>query len=160
MFGIYLRLQKIFWRLSGTQSTGYLFEESGVVAFTAAVQLKDGESNNQRLFRGCRREEAGRSRVITYRGVKYIQNLDGSILAGRSGDIHGLDVRGIVEVDQLFGDLRVKNGGEKNKPPKKENLGWKQSGSLTVSLFMKPHIAAATSQAKRITKKKKNYRKI
>lgn len=27
---------------------------------------------------------------------------------------------------------------------------------LTVSLFMKPQIAAATSQAKRITKKKKN----
>lgn len=30
---------------------------------------------------------------------------------------------------------------------------------LTVSLFMNPQIAAATSQAKRITKKKKNYRK-
>lgn len=48
---------------------------------------------------------------------------------------------------------------KKNNPPKKENLGWKQSRSLTVSLFMKPQIAAATSQAKRITKKKKNYRK-
>lgn len=29
---------------------------------------------------------------------------------------------------------------------------------LTVSLFMKPQIAAATSQANRITKKKKNYK--
>lgn len=34
-----------------------------------------------------------------------------------------------------------------------------ESRSLTVSLFMKPQMAAATSQAKRITKKKKNYRK-
>lgn len=50
--------------------------------------------------------------------------------------------------------------GKKNQPQKKkENLGRKLSGSLTVSLFMNPQIAAATSQAKRITKKKKNYRK-
>lgn len=56
-FGVYLRLQKIFWRLSGTQSTGYLFEESGVVAFTAAVQLKDGKSEDQR---GCLKRERKR----------------------------------------------------------------------------------------------------
>lgn len=35
-----LRFQEIFCSLSGTQSAGDLFEERGVVSFTAAVELR------------------------------------------------------------------------------------------------------------------------
>lgn len=37
---IYLRSHKIRGRLSWTQSAGNLFEERGVISFTAAVELK------------------------------------------------------------------------------------------------------------------------
>lgn len=94
-----------------------------------------------------------------YRVVKNFQNLDGGVFAGRSWDVHSLDVRRVIEVDQFFRDLWTS-----------EKCGFCFGGTfhsrsrwwttvcvlLTVSLFMKPQIAAATSQANRITKKKKN----
>lgn len=100
VFGGYLRFGKIFRRLSGTQSSGYLFEESSVVAFTAAVELKDGKNSGR--LKAVKKKMVwllGQFHLITYRVVKHIQNLDGSIFAGRSWDIHSLDVRRIVEVD-------------------------------------------------------------
>lgn len=47
-------------------------------------------------------------------------------------------------------------GTEAEKSMSKQFSEMKACVLLTVSLFMKPQIAAATSQAKRITKKKKN----
>lgn len=45
MFCVYLRFQKIFLSLSGTQGADDLFEQSGVVSFTAAVELKGRQRN-------------------------------------------------------------------------------------------------------------------
>lgn len=105
--------------------------------------------------------------IMTYRLVEHIQDLDGSVFTRRPRDIQSLDVRRVVEVDQLFGNLwTVASCTGCFKDSQTHQVHWSGHStvdsvclSLTVSLFMKPQIAAATSQANRITKKKKNLRK-
>lgn len=118
------------------------------------------------------------SPIISYRFVEDIQHLDGAVFSGRPRHIHSLDVRRVVEIDQFFGDLwiirsgdgvfnrhsnkqrRFTRGAEKEHQRRHQTCcePWLCVCVLTVSLFMKPQIAAATSQANRITKKKKNYK--
>lgn len=71
-----LRFQKVLRSLSRTQSAGDLFKERGVISLSTAVK----------------------------RRVENIQHLDGGVFAGRPWDIHRLDVRRVVKIDQLFGD--------------------------------------------------------
>ena len=40
-----------------------------------------------------------------YRSVEHVEHFDGRVFAGGAGDVHRLDVCGVVEVDQFFGDL-------------------------------------------------------
>lgn len=118
------------------------------------------------------------SPIISYRFVEDIQHLDGAVFTGSPRHIHSLDVRRVVEIDQFFGDLwiirsgdgvfnrhsnkqrRFTRGAEKEHQRRHQTCcePWLCVCVLTVSLFMKPQIAAATSQANRITKKKKNYK--
>lgn len=116
--------------------------------------------------------------IMTYCFVENPQHGNGRVFTGRSWHIHSLDIGRVVEVYQFFGNLWTvgsqvgcfrdstinRTGSLEQRRRWKINANIKHlvlqcvCGMLTVSLFMKPQMAAATSQAKRITKKKKNYR--
>lgn len=118
--------------------------------------------------------------IMTYCSVENLQHGNGRVFTGRPWHIHSLDIRRVVEVAQFFGDLWTvesqagcfRDTTTNRTGSLEQRCRWKINANikhlvlqcvcfcdiLTVSLFMKPHMAAATSQAKRITKKKKNYR--
>ena len=52
-----------------------------------------------------RGEENGGSVTEAYRGVEHVEHFDGGVFVGGASDVHRLDVRRVVEVDQFFGDL-------------------------------------------------------
>ena len=54
---------------------------------------------------GLEGEENGGSVTEAYRGVEHVEHFDGGVFVGGASDVHRLDVRRVVEVDQFFGDL-------------------------------------------------------
>ena len=54
---------------------------------------------------GSTASDRGPSGEEAYRSVEHVEHFDGRVFAGGAGDVHRLDVCGVVEVDQFFGDL-------------------------------------------------------
>lgn len=113
--GPHLRFQEILWSLLRTQRADDLREERRVISFPAAVELKvESKRSNQVSTDSCRLSSSAPDPPPhpvppswTYRPVESVQNLDGSVFAGGPRHVHRLDVRRVVEVDQLLGDLRT-----------------------------------------------------
>ena len=158
-------LLETFW---DTRCRRFVWRAQCHLLYRSSRAVGETKSRNKEFSESCprnmiRTEFLPRERfsIMTYRVVKDIQHLDGSVFTGGSRDVHSLDVRRVVEVDQFFRDLWEQTEqvhGNRGGKISEQTTQWNEGERvlLTVSLFMKPQIAAATSQAKRITKKKKN----
>lgn len=131
-----------------------MFEKRGVVSFTAAVELKTAVNQHYRnVFKLSLilHEVHCTFYYIAYRPVENLQDFDGRVFARRTGHIYGLDVCRVVEVNEFFRDLQRHICLDKvMRADRLELRNVAVCKTLTVSLFMNPHIAAATSQANRI----------
>lgn len=102
-------LLETFW---DTRCRQFVWRVQCHLLYRSSRAVEETESGNKEFSKSCpqntiKTEFLSRERfsTMTYRVVKDIQHLDGSVFTGGSWDVHGLDVRRVVEVDQLFWDL-------------------------------------------------------